>query len=232
MKIPSARSSRWQRWTLLQLLGMTGIVVLLASGPTAIACLNGVERYRVRAMAVVGEVEKLLTAGEAKRALTLLAKKFENEDGYVVSSPQLRTKIEELYAVARFRAGGKADVEAAIAVLRSRLKVDPKNPLLAGRLAEALSHTSSGMKESLAMLESLAKQDLIVDAEGFSTLARLRKQTGDITGAASALQRCKATAKHARLCSDTPLPPTSDAPQSPPARFSSEVEAVERVEFL
>ena len=45
------------------------------------------------------------------------------------------------------------------------------------------------MKESLEMLESLAKQDLIVDAEGFSTLARLRKQTGDIAGAASALQR-------------------------------------------
>lgn len=185
------------------------------------ACLNGVELSRKQAAQLISEAEKALADGDAEGALRMLAKKLGGPEGYDLSSPKLSQRLDRLFAVARFRAGGQADVDDAISVLRWQLENDPKSPWLKTRLAEALSHTAKGTKESLKILEGLFTQDLIVDAEGFATLARLRKQTGNVDGAAAALLRCQGMAKQPKLCSDAPLPPTPNLPRSDRPKYKS-----------
>lgn len=204
------------------LAGALAIGAGLGSFSSASACLNGVERHRHRAMSIIGTIEKLLDEGNAKQALTLLTEKFTSGRGFEVESPLLQRRISDLYAVARLRAGGKADIEAATVLLRSRSKEEPKNLWLKVRLAEALSYNPSSSKEALQILTGLFKSDLIVDAAGFTTLARLRKQDGDAAGAQAAMERCKAVAKQPGVCNDAPLPSPPESPASPPARFTSE----------
>jgi predicted Zn-dependent protease len=114
------------------------------------------------------------------------------------------------------RAGAADDLDNAISVLREQLAADTASPWLKTRLAEALSRTRRGSREARSLLEQLAKADLIVDAEGYATLARLRKQAGDGEGATAALARCTSMTKKAEVCSDEPLPPPKTArPQIP-----------------
>lgn len=172
----------------------------------ALACLNAVELSRKEAVKLINDAETALTAGEPEKALALLNRKLDSEEGYEVSSPQLDKRIQRVWAVARLRAGDSADVDAAVNVLSEQSRENKKDPWLQVRLAEALSRTKKGPAEARKILEDLARRDLIVDPEGFATLARLRKAAKDEAGAAQALQRCQAMAKKPEVCSDTPLP--------------------------
>lgn len=186
---------------------------LLLSATEAVACLNAVEIKRKQAIELIAEAEKLLAGGESQKALEMLNGKLGGAEGYEISSAKLGQKLERLWAVARMRAGGTGDIEDAVEVLRDQLKESAKDPWLKVRLAEALSRTKGGTKEARSLLEPLAKQDLIVDPEGFATLARLRKQAKDEAGTTAALERCKAMAKDAALCSAEPLPPPKKTPR-------------------
>lgn len=170
------------------------------------ACLNAVELSRKEAVKLINDAETALAAGEAAKALALLNRKLDSEEGYEVSSPQLDKRIQRVWAVARLRAGDSADIDAAVNVLREQSRENKKDPWLQVRLAEALSRTKKGQTEARKILEDLAGRDLIVDPEGFATLARLRKAAKDEAGAAQALQRCQAMAKKPEVCSDMPLP--------------------------
>jgi len=170
------------------------------------ACLNAVELSRKEAVKLINDAETALAAGEPEKALALLNRKLDSEEGYEVSSPQLDKRIQRVWAVARLRAGDSADVDAAVNVLRDQSRENKKDPWLQVRLAEALSRTKKGPAEARKILEDLARRDLIVDPEGFATLARLRKAAKDEAGAAQALQRCQAMAKKPEVCSDTALP--------------------------
>ena len=173
----------------------------------ALACLNAVELSRKEAVKLINDAETALAAGEAAKALALLNRKLDSNDaGYEVSSPQLDKRIQRVWAVARLRAGDSADIDAAVNVLRDQSRENKKDPWLQVRLAEALSRTKKGQAEARKILEDLARRDLIVDPEGFATLARLRKAAKDEAGAAQALQRCQAMAKKPEVCSDTALP--------------------------
>ncbi len=170
------------------------------------ACLNAVELSRKEAVKLINDAEAALAAGDAVRALALLDGKLAGEEGYEVSNDKLDKRIQRVWAVARLRAGDSADVAAAVSVLREQSDGSPKDPWLKVRLAEALSRTKKGGDEARKLLEDLAKRDLIVDPEGFATLARLRKSAKDDAGAAQAIERCKAMAKNVATCSDAPLP--------------------------
>lgn len=169
------------------------------------ACLNAVELSRKEAVKLINDAEAALAAGDAVGALALLDGKLAQDEGYEVSNDKLDKRIQRVWAVARLRAGDSADVGAAVEVLRAQAGENPKDPWLKVRLAEALSRTKKGTGEARKLLEDLAKRDLIVDPEGFATLARLRKGAKDDPGAAQALDRCKAMAKNAAVCSDAPL---------------------------
>lgn len=186
------------------LLGLGLLLPALAG--EARACLNAVELSRKEAVKLINDAETALAAGDAVAALALLDGKLASDEGYEVSNDKLDKRIQRVWAVARLRAGDSADVKAAIAVLREQSSANPKDPWLRVRLAEALSRTKSGGGEARKLLEDLATRDLIVDPEGFATLARLRKSAKDDAGAAQAIDRCKAMAKNAAVCSDAPLP--------------------------
>lgn len=178
----------------------------LALSPPVWACLNAVELSRKEAVKLINDAEAALASGDAMTALVLLNKKLDHEEGYEVGSTKLDKRIQRVWAVARLRAGDSADVDAAVTVLREQSRESRNDPWLQARLAEALSRTKRGQGEARKILEDLAKRDLIVDPEGFATLARLRRGAKDEAGAAQALERCKAMAKKADLCSDAPLP--------------------------
>lgn len=199
---------------LSQAAGSIALIAVWTTSSPGLACLNGVELHRKQAVQLANAAEKALADGDAKQALSMLADKMASPEGYELSHQGLRARLEQLFAVARFRAGGQADIDDAITVLRQQTKDSPKNPWLKVRLAEALSHNAKGTKEAVKILEPLAKEDLIVDAEGFATLARLRRQAGNAEGATAALERCKAMAKQPSLCSDAPLPPPPTVPRT------------------
>ncbi len=186
-------------------LGLLVGCALLEPAP-AQACLNAVELSRKEAIKLINDAEAALAAGDAMTALVLLNKKLDHEEGYEVSSSKLDKRIQRVWAVARLRAGDSADIDAAVVVLREQSRENRNDPWLQVRLAEALSRTKRGQSEARKLLEDLAKRDLIVDPEGFATLARLRKGAKDEAGATQALDRCKAMAKKAEICSDAPLP--------------------------
>jgi hypothetical protein len=192
--------------TTLQAAWLSLGISLVAMAGEAQACLNAVEISRKEAVRLINEAEAALAAGNPAAALAVLDGKLGSEEGYEVSNDKLDQRIQRVWAVARLRAGDSADVDAAITVLREQSEASPKDPWLKVRLAEALSRTKKGGKEASKLLEDLAKRDLIVDPEGFATLARLRKGAQDEAGAAQALDRCKAMAKSAATCSDAPLP--------------------------
>jgi predicted Zn-dependent protease len=199
---------KWASCYLLAL-GLCGLLEV-ASTPPAAACLNAVEMSRKQASQIISSAEKSLADGNATDALHRLSRFFGDKARGHVTSASLQQKLEQLYAIACFRAGNQKAIEQAIKVLREQSKNDPKSPLLKVRLAEALSHSASDSKEALSLLETLDKADLIVDAEGYAALARLRKQTGNEAGAQAALTRCRTITKREPLCSDAPLPPPSE----------------------
>lgn len=189
------------------LLQITAVVTLFAAGfvPPAEACINGVEMSRKTAVQLINQAEVALAEGNARAALILLDRKL-GIDELFSRNAKLEQRLERLWAVARLRAGEAADIGRAIKVLREQLETEKANPWLKVRLAEALSRTTQGIEEARQLLEELAKQDLIVDPEGFATLATLRKRAKDLPGAEQAMTRCKAMAKKPAVCSDTPEP--------------------------
>jgi cytochrome P450 len=67
-------------------------------------------------------------------------------------------------------------------------------------LAEAMARIPERRNEARAILEDLAKRDLIASPEGYAALASLRSQSGDSDGQKLALKRCEAMAKNQDAC--------------------------------
>lgn len=162
---------------------------------------------RNRAVSLIRNAEVALAAGKAERTLSLLRRALDGADDFDIEDPKLKAKLERVRAVAAIRAGDASEVENAIREFRVGLTGAPENPWLKTRLAEGLSRTKEGRKEAKEILEKLAQQDLIADAEGFATLARLRRLDGDVPGAVRWLERCKAVATRPPVCSSAELPP-------------------------
>lgn len=190
----------------LMFAGLTSV----AGSPPAGACLNAVEMSRKQANRLAMAAEKELAAGNPRQARNLLMTVLGSKEPYDLPTPALEHKLVQLYAIACMRVGNQAAVKHSVEVFREQSKDAPKDPALKVRLAEALSHQAPASKEALSILEPLEKKDLIVDAEGYATLARLRKASGDSQGAEAALVRCRAMTKLGSVCSDAPLPPDSD----------------------
>lgn len=176
-----------------------GLAALGLVGDAA-ACLNGVTLSKRQAASLIARAEKALADGNAKQALSLLNEQL--SDGYEISDPKLETRLERIWAVAKMRIGDSGEVGDALSTIKHQSGETPEDPYLRARLAEVLSRTKDGDKKARELLEALAKKDLLVDAEGYAVLARLRERGGDASGAAAALARCKTMARREELCSD------------------------------
>lgn len=199
----------------------------LASGPLILAlvsallaergdaCENVIAVTSQRAVRALSSAETALAAGDAKRALKLLRPLHDQTLGENWLLDDLENRFNGLWATASMRGGGATAVDEAIGTLRSLLKADRKNPWLRSRLGEALSHTARGASEARRILEDLAKLDLIVDAEGYAALARLRQAATDASGAQAALARCQLMTQRPALCNSRPLATPHGTAQSP-----------------
>lgn len=179
------------------------------------ACENAVAVTSQRAVRLLSSAETALAAGDSKRALKLLRPLHDQTLGENWLLDDLERRFNGLWATASMRVGGATAVDEAIGTLRSLLTADRKNPWLRSRLGEALSRTPRGASEARRILEELAKLDLVVDAEGYAALARLRLAAADASGAQAALARCQLMTQRPALCNSRPLITPNDMRQSP-----------------
>jgi hypothetical protein len=93
-----------------------------------------------------------------------------------------------------------ANLAWSVAVLKHQSESKSDDVGLKTDLAEAMAGTPEHRAAARAILEDLAKRDLIASPEGYAALASLRSQSGDTDGQKLALKRCEAMAKSQDAC--------------------------------
>jgi hypothetical protein len=88
----------------------------------------------------------------------------------------------------------------SVGVLERQAQAKPDDVGLKTELAEGLSRLPARRAEARAILEDLAKRDLIASPEGYAALATLRSESGDADGRRLALARCEAMSKTPGAC--------------------------------
>lgn len=174
------------------LLAVAAFAAATAVAPTVSdACMNAVMMEAKEAAKLVAKVEAALEEGKPKKAYYLIPEEAE------VNDPKLGHRLDVLRAVARLRLG---HTSIALQILTYQAKQKPDDPYLTARLAEAQTAAKKNLDEALAKLADLEKRDLMPDAEGWATLARLYDGKADAGGRDRALARCKQIAKRAEVC--------------------------------
>lgn len=93
-----------------------------------------------------------------------------------------------------------ANMAWSVAVLKRQSASKSDDVALKTDLAEAMARIPEQRGEARAILEELAKRDLIASPEGYAALASLRSESGDADGQKLALKRCEAMAKNQDAC--------------------------------
>lgn len=103
-------------------------------------------------------------------------------------------------AVAQLRLGR---VQEARALLSPLWRVNPQDAYLKARMGELLAANKAPaeQRQGRALLEELAKADLMPDAEGYRALGWLRRDAGEQAGSAQAIERCRQMASRPEICS-------------------------------
>ncbi len=86
--------------------------------------------------------------------------------------------------------GREAALSWAVEALRQLSKRFESDVTLQTDLGEALSYSASSENEGFAILDNLARKDLLTSAEAQARLAALRSRRGDAAGAKAAAERC------------------------------------------
>lgn len=183
---------------------MSGVALaaLLAGSGFAEACLNGVRRDTHIATRQLVQAERLLEAGDFQQALDKARGVQPRDAGH-------EARRSRIMAVAQLRLGR---VEEARALLAPLWRVNPQDAYLKARMGELLAANKAPaeQRQGRALLEELAKADIMPDAEGYRALGRLRRDAGDKAGSAQAIERCLKMAGGADLCSlSEPTKPAS-----------------------
>lgn len=93
-----------------------------------------------------------------------------------------------------------ANLAWSVEVLKRQSDAKQDDVGLKTELGEAMSRVPARRAEARAILEDLAKRDLIASPEGYAALAALRSESGDSDGQKLALKRCEAMAKSQDAC--------------------------------
>lgn len=105
----------------------------------------------------------------------------------------------------------RANLEWAVATLRRLSAAKKSNPSAETDLGEGLAKLPESQGEAFAILDKLARKDLVTSANGYATLAQLRKAKGDDSGHDAAMKKYEALARKAK-------PAGSDKPAAPAAK--------------
>lgn len=197
---------------------LLGLSLLTVAPPPAEACINGVMRQRVPSIKDLQNAEDLIAQGQYKKALRLLKRgnlrrvprRLGARGSKVRNLIQRRSRLYAAIAIhtggkyrldgsccSRTKASRRGNLKAALRMLpkQKKGKADPINDSLR---AEALAAMPGGKVKAAAILEDLAKRDLIPTAQAWLTLAKLRK---DPAARKDALTRCKRASRDGRMCS-------------------------------
>lgn len=197
-----------------------------ACGGEWIPVMNGVEvdpdvDYRPQG---IDEAEKLMENGKYIQAAATVIRVMPHVRQLDPKRAKIVERAQRVLALSTARSEGKMEFGAlvptyaqgdwegetataqqdnlkwAVARLRDVNELADDDPGAQTDLAEAMSHLDETKGEALAMLESLAKRDLIASPEAYAALAELRSDKGDGSGQELALSRCKAMAGDASIC--------------------------------
>jgi predicted Zn-dependent protease len=215
-----------RRGFVLGLGAVLGVALWLPSSSSE-ACLHAIQLAEEDAAVKVARAERLLTEGrpqaafaEARRARRQL------ERGADARAQALLRRAWAVTAVAVTRMDGRVPIAPeserlyvtrgreerslrwAIRELRARVDANPNDPRAELHLAEALARVPAHRDVARAILVHLDDRDLVTDAHGYATLARLSDPgSADWSYALSRCQRMAST--HAsRIC------PSASAPGS------------------
>ena len=186
---------------------------IAAAPAVAAACGESISFEVDPKVMLLSQAETSLGAGKARAAAVSVLNAFPKLRTATGGDPML-ARAQRIAALAVVRTEGllavgeafqastaeqrRANLEWATATLR-RLNEEKKNtPALQTELGEALSKLPETQGEALALLDKLAKKDLITSAHGWATLAKLCRSSGDQEGHEAAMKRYEALAKPAK----------------------------------
>lgn len=172
----------------------------------------------------IARAEKALSKGQHAQAAAMVIRMMPHVADLKAKNSTLVARAQRILAVAVARNNGALPVgkevpdyaqgtwlgksekhralnlEWSIKALRSINEIKKDDPAVQTDLAEALAKVESHRAEGHALLEKLAKKDLVATPEAYATLATLRSQAGDAAGQKVALKRCESMAKAANVC--------------------------------
>ncbi len=223
---------------MLRLLGaMAGCACLLAVPGDAGACHNTTLQRIDPAVATIGEAERLVDGGNPKEAVRWVVTASPTFAASEPGKSPLGDRALSVLARAAARSGGEhflghgsdapstEDKQAALAwsvrTLRALAAARPGEPAPETHLAEALAAMPAHQAEARAMLERLARAELVTSPQGYAALAKLRLHTAESQPAflraplralergksELAVSRCEQMTKDAPVCRGAPATP-------------------------
>jgi hypothetical protein len=166
---------------------------------------------------VLLSAEKTLDRGDALVAASGVLRAFPNLSTQSVErATRMEARALRDVSVAIVRTNGATGPDGAFAwagpetraenlawaqrTLRSLLRKDASDTVLASALGESLVARGETEDEGRELLEALSADDLIANAHGYRSLAKERAAAGDAEGTGAALERCRAMAVDASMC--------------------------------
>lgn len=173
---------------------------------SAFACKNSIAAAEDRMVQLLSEADAHLREGRHGAAIQLTLQHYpdlksaRDPDRFTSRAQRIfaaaLVRVEGLTSVRGFDASTsderRANLEWAVATLRSIDERQKNNPAIVAELAEALSTLPEHQQEALATLEDLARRDLVPNPYAYRALARLRRLTGDEAGKRAALDKAAA----------------------------------------
>ena len=196
---------------------VSGVALLAAAlvvseGP-ARACENAVQLSADARITTLQQAEAALEEGELDHASELarrvVGRRGKAEPGWETPDDRLTQRAYRVLALAHVRDPGvhhSAGEDVPIALVERRRALP--GPTSDADYAEARSRVPGGHDEAYAILEPLAKKDLIGSPNALGTLYRLAKERGDEPTAYYAKARCEGMIGASPICrGDYPRPP-------------------------
>ncbi|MFO0590260.1 MAG: hypothetical protein U0441_22140 [Polyangiaceae bacterium] len=163
---------------------------------------------------LLSQAETDLSGGKPRAAALSALKVFPKIKSAKPGSSPLLARAQRIVAMSIVRTDGmltagkefdattsderRQNLEWAVGTLR-RLSAAKKNtPSAETDLGEALAKLPETQPEALAILDKLARKDLVTSARGYQALAELRHSAGDEEGHVAALKKYEALAKKAK----------------------------------
>jgi hypothetical protein len=180
---------------------------------SAEACENAVQLSASARIRTMQEAEAALDEGELERASELanevVGRYGKAEPGWDTPEDRLTQRALRVLALTYVRdpRGHESVGQDVPAALVERRHAIP-NPSSEADYAEALSRVPGGHEEAYAILEPLARKDLIGSPHALGALHRVATERGDVATARAAKARCEGMIGSGSVCrGDYPRPP-------------------------